>query len=245
MLDAQQRKRETAAANTSKKRALKATRPTNVPIAPRQLLPRSSSASDVNSPKPDSETTIKVGTPGASEKQNGQLTADLVERDSSATIQTYHGWSSVDPFQSLPHFTDPRVRVEKLQYLNMAFFPSLKRSQQYVNAMISSPLVLLSDAHPGMILQDALDDAPLGGNTTLPAKLEIYTMINTRLRSPNPAVQSGRDVVAGIFNLIWLEISYGNLQVIKTHIQGLRRVFQQIGGMFKSGFDPNLMIMAV
>ena len=160
-------------------------------------------------------------------------------------LQKYTGYSSVDPFRTLPQFSNPLVDAERLQHLTLAYFPSLRKSQQYINTLTSSPIVFLADAHPGIILQDALDENPNGGVMTMAAKGEIYTLLNHRLRSKNPVEQLAPDVIAGIFNLILLEISYGNLKTITTHLVGLRRMMHIIGGSQKAGFDPNLATMAV
>lgn len=255
MLDAQQRRREASASNTSKKRAIKAAHAASTMMPPRQLLPKgrtssaSESSSDAASEMPHTPTPDYIELQDHDSREtavsiSGTNMRLLLTDEESPAILRYPGWSSVDPFRSLPQFANPLIRVEKLQYLNKAFFPTIKRSQFYVNALISNPLVLLSDAHPGMILQDALDGNAFGGNVTIASKGEIYSLLNKYLRSPNPAVQASRHVIAGIFNLIWLELSYGNLAVVQTHMQGLKRVFEQVGAISRT-FDPNLLVMSV
>ena len=138
----------------------------------------------------------------------------LEEEQLTQTVPRFPGGSRVDPFRCLPQFSSDLIDAERLQYLTHAYFPSLKRSQQYVNTVTSSPIVFLADAHPGIILQDALDNNPRGGVMTIAAKTEIYTLLNKRLRSTNPGQQLAPDVIAGVFNLILLEMSYGDLDVV-------------------------------
>ena len=221
MLDAQKRRREAVQADIAKRRAQQGLKPLESNLVKKEY------ASPNSTPETEDESVSAVREP-------------LV-----MSIQKFTGCSSVDPFRSLPQFSSNLIDAERLQHLTLAFFPSLKRSQQYVNTLTSSPIVFLADAHPGIILQDALDENPQGGIMTMAAKAEIYGLLNKRLRDTSPVVQLAPDVIAGVFNLILLEISYGDLRTINTHLNGLRRMMHIIGGSRKAGFDPNLATMAV
>ena len=218
MLDAQSRRREAVQANIAKRRAQ---HKDYAAIAEEIRLRMQSSYDD--------------------EGRGWTLDAELL----APPLSQYSGRSSVDPFRTLPQFSNELIDAERLQYLTLSFMPSLQKSQQYVSTMTSSPIVFLADAHPGMVLQDALDDKPHGGVMTMAAKSEIYTLLNKRLRSTNPAVQLAPDVIAGIFNLILLENSYGVLDVVKAHLKGLRQMMDIIAGSRKAGFDPNLATISV
>ena len=218
MLDAQKRRRETVQADIAKRRARQAVKSGESSLVKRE-----------------------VGSPASADEKSESKKGNAL----AITLQRFTGRSSVDPFCSLPQFSNKHVDAERLQHLTIAFFPSLQRSQQYVNTLTSSPIVFLADAHPGIILQDALDEAPHGSLFTLAAKAEIYTLLNQRLRTVKPQIQLAPDVIAGVFNLILLEISYGDLQTITTHLSGLRRMMHLISGSRKAGFDPNLATMAV
>lgn len=220
MLDAQKRRREAVQADIAKRRAQQALKPIESGLVKQEVLPPTPSEND-DRPKTREQEVLAL------------------------TLQRFSGRSSIDPFCSLPQYSNPLVDAERLQHLTIAFFPSLKRSQQYVNTLTSSPIVFLADAHPGIILQDALDGNPLGGVMTVAARAEIYSLLNKRLRHTNPMVQLAPDVIAGVFNLILLEISYGDFKTISTHLTGLRRMMNIIGGSRKAGFDPNLATMAV
>lgn len=222
MLDAQKRRREAVQADIAKRRAQQALKPVDSGLVKEES----------GSPLPATLDYYEYNPSGEPEPL-------------ALTIQRFTGVSSIDPFCSLPQYSNELVDAERLQHLTVAYFPSLKRSKQYVNTLTSSPIVFLADAHPGIILQDALDENPNGGLMTMAARGEIYTLLNKRLRHTDPLKQLAPDVIAGVFNLILLELSYGDLKAINTHLLGLRRMMNIIGGSRKAGFDPNLATMAV
>ncbi|KAL9089327.1 MAG: hypothetical protein Q9159_002628 [Coniocarpon cinnabarinum] len=212
MLDAQSRRREEVQANIAKRRA---------------------EFASASKPSGTATSLQRDDTLNYHEHYDEREVLDKVRL--SPRIQKYIGQSSVDPFRTLPQFSNKYIDAERLQYLTLAFFPSLQRSERYVSTMTSSPIVFLADAHPGMILQDCLDERPQGGLMTTAAKAELYVLLNQRLRSINPAVQLAPDVIAGIFNLILLENSYGDYRVVTTHLKGLRQMMDIIAGSRKAG----------
>ena len=176
-----------------------------------------------------------------SQTDDKQLSQPASTEAPSYSQQHYAPLESVlDPLYASPRFSDSRIDVEALQRIKDTTLGVLWRSPLYKSTLSRSRLAFLSDLHFSLLFQDALEGNADGSEITLSAKAELYSMVNDRLKHPDPAVQIADETIVGTMNLMFFELALGQLATGLIHLQGLLRLFKQKWGPFRVGFDQQM-----
>ncbi|KAI9728471.1 MAG: hypothetical protein M1828_003873 [Chrysothrix sp. TS-e1954] len=141
--------------------------------------------------------------------------------------------SPIDPFHTLPQFTDPLLQVEELAYHCLGFVGTVGKSPTWVKTILSDRLAYLSSLAIEAVRQDIVQNITGKSKKTLVVEGDVVSLIKSKIMEPATACSD--ETIFGVLHLLTGQIIQGDISLLDTHVRGLESIVLQRGGLKNLG----------